>query len=127
MFVYTIRENFDCVWRRRLAQFAVVATSARSREGRERFMSEDHEESIDAWFVNSVTPYERVLDHFIRCNWSNPDDLPDIRQEVYARVFESAKKERPKYIKSYMIQVARNLIIDRVRRLQLCISKRYGS
>lgn len=72
-----------------------------------------------AWFVREVLPLETILMQFLRRNWSNADDVADLRQEVYIRVFEAAKKQIPDTPKSFVFSTARNLLIDRVRREQV--------
>lgn len=53
---------------------------------------------------------------FLRHSWRHGDDIADLRQDVYVRVFESASKELPRDAKSFLFTTARNLIIDRLRR-----------
>ena len=70
---------------------------------------------LKAWFVREVLPLEVSLVQFLRRNWRNGDEVADLRQEVYARVFESARKEIPRSAKALVFTVARNLLIDRYR------------
>lgn len=79
-------------------------------------MAEASEQSIDKWFMDSVLPHEGALERFIYRNWHDSSDVADIRQEVYARVYSSAQKQRPKSAKPFLFKVARNLIIDLIRR-----------
>ncbi len=72
-----------------------------------------------AWFVREVLPLETILMQFLRRNWSNPDDIADIRQDVYVRVFEAARKQIPDAAQPFVLTTARNLLIDRVRREQV--------
>lgn len=74
---------------------------------------------VRAWFVREVLPLETVLMQYLRRNWSNADEIADLRQDVYTRVFEAAKKEIPAAAKSFVFATARNLLIDRVRREQV--------
>jgi RNA polymerase sigma-70 factor (ECF subfamily) len=71
---------------------------------------------LDLWFVQEVLPLEGVLMQFLRRNWRNESDLPDLCQDVYIRVYEAAKDERPDKPKSFLLTTARNLMADRVRR-----------
>lgn len=48
--------------------------------------------------------------------WRNTADLTDLRQEIYVRVYESARQGLPTHPKAILFTTARNLIIDRVRR-----------
>jgi len=71
---------------------------------------------LKAWFVREVLPLEAILMHFLRHNWRDASEIEDLRQEVYARVCEAARKERPDLAKPFVLQTARHLLIDRVRR-----------
>ena len=68
------------------------------------------------WFVREVLPLEAVLMQFLRHNWRNESDVNDIRQDVYTRVFEAARKEIPESAKAFVFATARNLLTDRVRK-----------
>lgn len=68
------------------------------------------------WFVREVLPLEAALTQFLRHNWRNKSDIPDLVQEVYARVYEAARKEMPDQAKPFVFTTAHNLLIDRVRR-----------
>ena len=71
---------------------------------------------LEAWFVREVLPLEAQLVHFLRRSWRNASDIPDLLQEVYMRVCEAAQKQVPVPAKPFVFAVARNLIIDHVRR-----------
>jgi RNA polymerase sigma factor (sigma-70 family) len=71
---------------------------------------------VDAWFVREVLPLETILMQFLRRNWSNPSDIADMRQDVYVRVYEAARKQIPHPTTPFVLTIARNLIINRVRR-----------
>lgn len=75
--------------------------------------------SLDTWFIETILPLEGALDRFLRRNWRNESDVPDLRQEVYARVFRAAKSGLPEHPKAMLFTTARNLIIDRIRRQQV--------
>ncbi|HEV2562235.1 MAG TPA: RNA polymerase sigma factor [Rhizomicrobium sp.] len=68
------------------------------------------------WFVREVLPLEAALMQFLQHNWRNKSDIADLRQEVYVRVFDAAKKEIPVRAKQFVFATARNLLINRVRR-----------
>jgi RNA polymerase sigma factor (sigma-70 family) len=70
---------------------------------------------LRAWFIAEVLPLEAALMQFLQHNWRNKNDLADLRQDVYVRVYEAAKKEIPHPAKPFVFTIARNLIIDRVR------------
>ena len=71
---------------------------------------------IEDWFVREVLPLEATLTHFLRRNWRKKDEIPDLRQEVYARVYEAALTEIPAKVKPFVFATARNLLINQMRR-----------
>lgn len=75
--------------------------------------------SIATWFMREVLPLEPILMQFLQRNWRNPSDITDLRQEVYARVWSAAMRERPQYPKRFVLTTARNLIINRLRDEQI--------
>lgn len=71
---------------------------------------------LDEWFMREVLPLEPMLMRFLQRNWRNEAEITDLRQEAYARIFEAARRERPTLVKPFLFQVARNLMIDRLRK-----------
>jgi RNA polymerase sigma factor (sigma-70 family) len=71
---------------------------------------------LDAWFVREVLPLEAALMQFLHHNWRNAGDIADMRQDIYVRVFEAAQMRVPVPAKPFVFAIARNLVIDRVRR-----------
>lgn len=76
-------------------------------------------EDLDAWFTREVLPLEGLLTRFLRHHWREEAELPDLRQEVYVRVYESARKALPGQAKPYLLAAARNLLVDRIRRSRI--------
>jgi RNA polymerase sigma factor (sigma-70 family) len=76
-------------------------------------------QEIDAWFVAQVLPLEAALTRFLARHWSNQSDIRDLRQEVYVRVYQAAKASLPVQAKPFVFMVARNLMIDSLRRNRL--------
>ena len=72
--------------------------------------------SLDEWFAANILPHEAALMRYLARIWRNQAEIPDIRQETYARVFESAMKRLPESPKAFLFVTARNLLADRVRR-----------
>jgi RNA polymerase sigma-70 factor (ECF subfamily) len=72
--------------------------------------------ALENWFVREVLPLEAALMQFLRRSWPNKTELDDLRQEVYVRVCEAARREIPHPAKPFVFAVARNLLVDRVRR-----------
>lgn len=54
--------------------------------------------------------------HYLRRLWSQRDELADLRQEVYVRVYEAAGKALPEHPKAFLFATARHLLADRLRR-----------
>jgi RNA polymerase sigma factor (sigma-70 family) len=71
---------------------------------------------LDHWFATHILPHERALIRYLARVWHNAAEIPDLRQEIYARVFKSAMNGLPDSPKSFLFQVARNLLADRARR-----------
>jgi RNA polymerase sigma-70 factor (ECF subfamily) len=74
---------------------------------------------VKAWFVREVLPLEGMLLQFLRKSSSSAADAEDICQEVYMRIFASARKELPNPTKPLLFKVARDLLVDRARRQQV--------
>ncbi len=70
---------------------------------------------LEAWFVREVLPLEAVLTQFLRKNWRNREDVSDLVQDIYLRVFEAAQKQIPDATRLFVFTTAHNLLIDRVR------------
>jgi RNA polymerase sigma factor (sigma-70 family) len=74
---------------------------------------------LEAWFVEEVLPLEAALMQFLRRSGRNAHEIADLRQEVYLRVCEAAKKQLPRPVRPFLFTVARNLLIDQMRRGQV--------
>ncbi len=71
---------------------------------------------LDAWFVREILVHEEALTRYLQRCWPQRDDIHDLRQEVYVRVYEAAGKALPASPKSFLFASTRNLITDRLRR-----------
>jgi RNA polymerase sigma-70 factor (ECF subfamily) len=71
---------------------------------------------LDHWFVNQILIHETALLRYLHRHWSHPDEVPDLRQELYARVYEAAAKVLPTQPKAFLFTSARHLMTDRLRR-----------
>lgn len=74
------------------------------------------DDPLDAWFAREILAHEGALMRYLSRLWSRRDEVPDLRQEVYVRVYEAASRARPASPKSFMFTVARHLMTDRLRR-----------
>jgi RNA polymerase sigma factor (sigma-70 family) len=68
------------------------------------------------WFKQEILPLEPLLMGFLQRNWRDLAEIEDLRQEVYARVFDAARRERPTLPKAFLFQITRNLMIDLLRK-----------
>jgi len=83
----------------------------------DRLMGVDLDVSdADLWFVAEVLPLEAALTQFLLHNWRNKNDIEDLLQDIYVRVYEAALKQIPESPKPFVFTTARNLLINRVRR-----------
>jgi|SRR5580692_3685846 RNA polymerase sigma factor (sigma-70 family) len=94
-------------------------TSDTNRKGDSRHRGAIAASSVDFWFCREVLPLEAILMQYLRRNWANANDIADLRQDVYVRVYKAAQKQFPDSTKSFVLMIARNLLIDRVRRARV--------
>jgi RNA polymerase sigma-70 factor (ECF subfamily) len=71
---------------------------------------------VEAWFIREVLPLEAALMQFLRRSWRNQNEIDDLCQDIYVRVFEAANECIPQPVKPFVFATARNLLIDRARR-----------
>jgi RNA polymerase sigma factor (sigma-70 family) len=77
---------------------------------------EQMNDTIEHWFAREILVHEPSLVRYLLRVWPNRDDVPDLRQEIYVRVFESAQTVRPELPKAFLFTTARHLMTDRLRR-----------
>ena len=53
------------------------------------------EEPLDSWFKREILMHEEILMRFLARVWRHRDEVADIRQEAYARVYEAAQQRLP--------------------------------
>lgn len=83
-------------------------------------------DELNAWFVDQVLPQEAMLERFLRRNWRDADEIADLRQEVYARVYDGCARGKPESAQAFLLTTARNLLIDRARRAQIVSIETYA-
>ncbi|HET8897923.1 MAG TPA: sigma-70 family RNA polymerase sigma factor [Rhodanobacteraceae bacterium] len=71
---------------------------------------------LDNWFANEILVHEDALLRYLRRNWFEYEEIHDLRQEIYVRVYEASAKARPHAPKSFLFATARHLMTDRLRR-----------
>jgi len=99
----------------------MTGTADNNREGKPQRMpgAAMTEPELDAWFVREVLPLEASLMQFLSRNWQDKSEVEDFCQDVYVKVYETARNDRPKSVRPFVFAIARNLLIDRVRRAQI--------
>lgn len=56
---------------------------------------------------------------FLRRNWRDPTELVDLRQDIYARIYDAAREALPLQTKAFLFATARNHLINRARRMRV--------
>ncbi len=72
--------------------------------------------SFDQWFSEQILTHEVSLTRYLHRVWPNMSEIPDLRQDIYVRVYESARDSRPASPRAVLFATARNLITDHIRR-----------
>ena len=72
--------------------------------------------ALDRWFIDEILVHEAALVRYLERCWSRRDEIHDLRQEVYVRVYEAAGKALPTQPKSFLFASARHMMTDRLRR-----------
>jgi RNA polymerase sigma-70 factor (ECF subfamily) len=75
--------------------------------------------TLQAWFFREVFPLEAALTRFIRRNWRNESEVVDLRQEIYARIYASARQQLPLQAKAFLFTTARNHLINSATRARI--------
>jgi RNA polymerase sigma-70 factor (ECF subfamily) len=91
----------------------------RGEAGRDRQGAGMTKPELAEWFIREVFPLEAALMQYLHRNWRNESDLADLRQDIYISLYEAAKVSRPDPVRPFLFKVARNLLINRVRRSQV--------
>lgn len=71
---------------------------------------------LDSWFKREVMIHDEALTRYLRRSWPHPEDIHDLRQETYVRLFESAQHHIPDIVRPFIFAIARRLMTDRIRR-----------
>jgi len=74
------------------------------------------DESLDGWFKREILSHETALVRYLARAWPRRDDVSDLRQETYARVYAAASTARPQAPRAFLFSTAHNLVLDRIRR-----------
>jgi len=71
--------------------------------------------ALDQWFATEILPHEGALVRYLTRVWPNRSEVLDLRQDIYVRVYESARTALPTTPKAFLFAAARNLMTDRIR------------
>ncbi len=74
------------------------------------------DEPLNRWFAREILVHEEALTRFLSRTWPYRDEIHDLRQDTYVRVYESAARARPLQPRAFLYATARNLMTDRIRR-----------
>src|SRR5258708_27060349 len=77
------------------------------------------DQALKEWFCREVLPLERALAAFIRRNWRDAADVVDLRQDIYERVLQGARRGLPAQAGQFVYTVARNHLINRAKRARI--------
>lgn len=73
------------------------------------------DDSLETWFIREILPYEGALTRYLAQRRVRAHEVEDMRNDVYIRVLESARKVRPATPRAFLFVTARNLLVDRIR------------
>jgi RNA polymerase sigma-70 factor (ECF subfamily) len=76
----------------------------------------DDRESRLAWFKSVILPHEAPLRRHLRHKGVEEADIDDLVAEALARAYQVEDRARIVYGRSYLFSIARNLVLDAVRR-----------
>lgn len=75
--------------------------------------------ALDSWFTREILVHEQALERYLRRCWPHRDDVHDLRQDTYVRVYEAAARALPSAPKAFLFTTAHNLMTDRLRRAKV--------
>src|SRR3984885_12737946 len=73
------------------------------------------EESLDTWFKREILAHEGALVRYLTRTRPNRQEVYDLRQDTYVRVFGAGAKSRPLAPRAFLFATARHLMTDRIR------------
>ena len=77
-------------------------------------------DALGSWFAEQILPLEASLTRMLRRHWRRAEDVADLRQEIYIRVYETVGREgRPDSASAYLFATARNHLINKARRARI--------
>lgn len=73
------------------------------------------QEPLNAWFKREILAHEGALLRYLMRVWPRKHEVPDLRQETYARVYQAATSSRPTSPRAFLFTTAHHLMADRIR------------
>ena len=73
----------------------------------------------ERWFSENLQPHEAMLRAWLQSRFPSECDIDDILQESYLRVLKAKERDEVHSPKAFLFATARNLAVDRVRRLNI--------
>ncbi len=67
------------------------------------------DESVDLWLAREILVHESALMRYLLRAWPQHDEIHDLRQEIYVRIYETSTRSRPAQPKAFLFTVARHL------------------
>lgn len=74
---------------------------------------------LSRWFTEQIQPHEPKLRAWLRARFPQLDDLDDLVQDTYLRLFRTKGEGKFEQPKAYLYTTARNAALDRCRRRQI--------
>jgi len=71
---------------------------------------------LNNWFAAQVQPHEPLLRSYLNRKLSDPEDVDDVVQHSYARLFRLREKKEVENPKAFLFHAARNAVCDFYRR-----------
>jgi RNA polymerase sigma factor (sigma-70 family) len=71
------------------------------------------------WFRDEVHAHDGQLKSYLRSSFPGVRDVEDVVQESYLKIWRTRLARPIRSTKSFLFQVARNVAIDRIRRLKV--------
>src|ERR1700683_303868 len=75
--------------------------------------------ACETWFKREILVHEEALVRYLARAWRDRQEVDDLRQETYVRVYEAAARSRPLQPQSFHFTTARHLMTDQIRRRRI--------
>src|SRR5688572_9162067 len=62
-------------------------------------------ENVRTWFAREVLPHEAALMRYLARACADPEQVPDLRQDVYVKVYETAQHRRPVVTRAFLLTI----------------------